>query len=394
VLRPPAWRAVATIAADELRRLARDRFALVFTLALPVLIIVLIGSTFGAAADDLEVGVLDQDGTAASEELVAALRDAGGLTVEVFDDPDDLRFDVRSNGVASGIVVPAGYGDGLAAGGPVTVDLLVDPTSTTSAAVRATVEAAVSGEAARLAAATFASEQTGARLAFPLAQADVVGPTLGTVPVRAEDVGTGGEAAAGDFGYTTPANLVLFVFVSTLVVGAQLANDRRAGLIRRMLATPHRTRTILLGIGAAKLAHALVQSGVIVVVGAVAFGVDWGDPLGAALTVLLFALVATGVGLLVGAAATDAEQARSIGSPVAIALGMLGGCMWPLEIVPPFMRTVGHVTPHAWAMDAWTGLIFDGAGVAGIAVPLLVLAGFAATLLALASWRLRRTLTR
>ena len=79
--------------------------------------------------------------------------------------------------------------------------------------------------------------------------------------------------------------------------------------------------------------------------------------------------------------------------PIAIALAMLGGCMWPLEIVPPFMRTIGHLAPHAWAMDAWVALIFDREGVGGIAVELAVLAGFAVVLGLLARRRLQHALT-
>ena len=97
-------------------------------------------------------------------------------------------------------------------------------------------------------------------------------------------------------------------------------------------------------------------------VGALVFGVPWGDPVAAAALVLMFAVVATAVGLLVGTVARDTDQASAIGTPVAIALGMLGGCMWPLSLVPPVMRTIGHVAPQAWAMDGWTTLIFDTAG--------------------------------
>jgi ABC-2 type transport system permease protein len=46
------------------------------------------------------------------------------------------------------------------------------------------------------------------------------------------------------------------------------------------------------------------------------------------------------------------EQATAIGPAVGTAFGMLGGCMWPLEIVPQPVRLVGHATPHAWAVDA------------------------------------------
>src|SRR5690606_12589463 len=101
----------------------------------------------------------------------------------------------------------------------------------------------------------------------------------------------------------------------------------------------------------------------------------------------------TGVGLLVGSVVASADQAQSVGAPIAIALGMLGGCMWPLAIVPDAMRAAGHVAPHAWAMDAWIALVFDGEGVDGIVLELAVLAGFALVLGIAATRRLRTALT-
>jgi ABC-2 type transport system permease protein len=70
----------------------------------------------------------------------------------------------------------------------------------------------------------------------------------------------------------------------------------------------------------------------------------------------------------------------------------MGGCMQPLETFPVVMRTVAHVTPHAWAVDAFADVIRSGAGVVDIALELAVLAAYAAGLLAVASWQLRRAL--
>jgi ABC-2 type transport system permease protein len=207
-----------------------------------------------------------------------------------------------------------------------------------------------------------------------------------------EDAGDGADRSA--YSYPAPANLVLFVFVNTVVVGSALADDRRRGLTRRLLATPHGSGTVLAGIGAAKLGFALVQSALIVLIGALVFGVRWGDPVAAALLVAVFATVSTAVGLLVGASVSSADQAQSIATPLAIASGMLGGCMWPLGIVPDVMRTLGHVVPHAWAMDAWVDLVLDGASLRAVAPQLLVLAGYAVVLGALAARRLRLALTR
>ena len=62
--------------------------------------------------------------------------------------------------------------------------------------------------------------------------------------------------------------------------------------------------------------------------------------------------------------------------------------MWPLAIVGQTMRAVGHVTPQAWAVDAWTRLLSQHGTITSIAPHLLVLAGFASVFLALATWRL------
>ena len=78
---------------------------------------------------------------------------------------------------------------------------------------------------------------------------------------------------------------------------------------------------------------------------------------------------------------------------IGIAFAMLGGCMWPLGIVPDKVRILGHVTPHAWAVDAWITVLSRAGGVADIATNLAVLAGFAVGMLALASVLLQRRLS-
>jgi len=389
VRRPSAadGRAVAAIAANQMQRTARDRTALFFSLVLPVVIIVVIGTTFGGASA-LDVGVVDQDGSAASRALVAALDRRAGLDVTAYGSVGAMRPEVRLDTVAAGIVIPAGYGAALRGGDDATIDLIADPTSSSEAAVQASVRGAIGNQAVVIAAGRAAGgDEAAARTAARLAR-DLPQPGVRSVSVSGDE-----SAGLGSFDYTAPSNLVLFTFINTLVVGALLAGERRQGITRRMLATPHGTGTILAGIGLAKFSFALCQSLLIVVVGAVVFGVDWGDPVGAALVIVLFAAVATAVGLLVGSTARDPDQATAVATPIAIGLAMLGGCMWPLEIVPPIMRTIGHLSPHAWAMDAWIELVFDGDGVGAIAGDLAVLAGFAAVLGLLASRRLRRALT-
>jgi len=169
-------------------------------------------------------------------------------------------------------------------------------------------------------------------------------------------------------------------------------STRRFGVFSRALAAPIRPRDLVLGEALCDLTLALGQALLIVGVGALLFGVSWGNPLAATALIGMWALVGTGAGMVSGTLFRTPEQATAIGPAVGIAFGMLGGCMWPLEIVPRSVALVGHATPQAWAVDAWVTPLSRGGGLADIAGYLAILAGYAVVLFAFASRRLQRSL--
>jgi ABC-2 type transport system permease protein len=381
------------MAGSGLRRLARDRLALFFLVLLPVVIILIIGLAFGdAGSERLPVGVAEEGAGRLGSELRAELEASPALDARAYDDADALGKAVRRGVVAAGVVVPAGYDEALRAGRRADVTFVTDQTRPAPAPVRSAVAAVVARQAAEVKAARLAAETAGVPFDTALDRARALAGAQPQVRVEATTVGGREDALPTGFNYTAPANLVLFVFITSMAGAASLIEARRLGVTRRLLATPTTAATILFGETLGRFAVALLQGLIIFLVGWLVFGVDWGDPPAALLLLVTFALVATGVGLLLGAVLGNAEQATSIGPPVGIALGMLGGCMWPLAIVPAPMRAVGHLFPQAWAMDGFIALIARNAGLAGITRQLAVLAAFAAVLLAQATWRLRKTL--
>ena len=66
--------------------------------------------------------------------------------------------------------------------------------------------------------------------------------------------------------------------------------------------------------------------------------------------------------------------------------------MVPFEVFPNWLQTAAHITPHAWAVDAFTEVLQRGGGIGQIALEptVLVLYGFA--LLTGASLALRRAI--
>jgi ABC-2 type transport system permease protein len=383
------------IAGANLRRTFRDRTALFFVVVLPIVIIIVIGAAFGGEDAGFDVGVVNADSESQlSQDLVRALEGVEALRLRRYEDVDALRRAIRRDQLTGGLVIPTGYDGGLRRGERVTVDLLADPTADATPAVRSAVTGAVNREAAVVAAARFVSSQSGERVEINLEAARRLQASAASIGTELRTIGTDVERATSRFAYTAPSNLVLFVFVNSLAAAAALVETRRLGVSRRMLAMPVSSRTILAGEALGRFALALLQAALILAVGGLLFDVDWGDPLGAITLTLVFVLLSTGAGMLVGAMARTGDQAGSIGPPIGIAFGMLGGCMWPLEVVGDTMRIVGHVVPHAWAMDGWTDLIFEGEGFGAIVPELAVLGAWALGLLVLASWRLSIALTR
>jgi ABC-2 type transport system permease protein len=212
------------------------------------------------------------------------------------------------------------------------------------------------------------------------------------VAVVVESVATLATASVSGFSLGAQSQVILFMFLTALTGAVELITTRQLGISRRMLSTPTSVRTIILGEGIGRVGLALFQGSFIVIASALLFNVEWANPVATAAIIVVFSFVAGGAALLIGAIAANASQAGALGPALGMLLGLLGGTMVPAEVFPEAMRTASHLTPHAWAMDAFRGLLLRGETLGDILPQLAVLAGFAVVLLTLAVWRFRRAL--
>jgi ABC-2 type transport system permease protein len=219
-----------------------------------------------------------------------------------------------------------------------------------------------------------------------------------TSPVINVTTSTVGEAlfpsTLGQFDLGASSQLILFMFITALSGGAVLIQTRQLGLSKRMLSTPTSVRTILSGEALGRFAVVIVQGLYIMIGSLIFFSVNWGDPLGAAAILIAFSAVGAGAAMLIGTVFRNAEQAGGVGVMLGLGLAALGGCMLPIQLFSPTLQQVAHITPHAWAVDAFAKLVQEGGGLVDILPELGVLAGYAVVLLAVASWRLRVVITR
>jgi ABC-2 type transport system permease protein len=379
-----------TIARANLVRLMRDRLGLFFILVLPMIIILVTGLQFGGGFEP-RIGVASVDGGELADDLVAELDRP--WQVESYTDPETLARDVEDGRIALGVALPDRYTDRLLAGETVEVTYHAAPNDV-AIGRRSTVAAAIADQASVARAARFAAAETGVTIEEAFAVADAASGALPEIEV---EVATVGESVfppqLAGFALGAQGQLVLFIFLTSLTGASQLILSRTLGVSRRMLSTSTPLPTILIGEALGRFAVALFQGLFIVAATAIAFGVVWGDPVGAGALVVAFSLVSAGVAMLIGAISTNAEQASSIGVFAGLGIAALGGSMIPPEIFPPIMDTISRFIPHRLALDGFRELIAGG-GLATILPHLGVLLGAAAVILALATWRLRASLTR
>lgn len=381
------------IAGSNLRRIFRYRPNFFFVIIFPMLMILLLGATFGSGFSPA-IGIVAEDAGPLGEELAAALEVEEGLTVRRFGSEGDLADGVSRGRVQAGLVIPAGYDGAVRSGGTATLRYFSRPGGM-GPQLGATVAAAVSGQSMLVRAALYAQDAGAASPDEALERAASLAPSVPGVEVR---VTKAGQALfpedLGRFDLGATSQLLLFVFLTSLTGSVALIETRQLGLSRRMLSTPTPVRTILLGEALGRIAVALAQGLIIMVGSALIFGVNWGNPAGAGLVLLLFACVGAGAGMLTGSVFSTEQQAIPASLLLGLGMAAIGGSMVPLEIFPDTMRTIAHFTPHAWGNDAFAELVRRGGGPGGILPELGVLAAFAAALFALATWRLRVKITR
>ena len=335
----------------NLRRAIGDRRLLFVATLFPVLFILVTGLLAGSPKEP--IGLVHP-----SQRLVHLVAHTGDLKVRIEPNRAQLGDDILRGRVVAGLVrLPA-------PAGAQRVEFLSESASTSAIQARTDVVALLD---------LMSAEGTHTAVTdVTLAQADV-------------------PAALSPFSYVAPADLVLFLGITVLLLSSGVVESRRLGLMNRLAAAPVRKRSVVAALIATSLCVAAVQCVGLLVVGRLLFGVRWGNPLAVFLVLAALSLAYAGAAALVSMRSRTEEQAISLAVVLGIVGGMLGGCMYPLAVVGPVVRGVGHVVPQAWAMDAFVKLIYDHDGLTAVLPEIGVLALFAAALCALALRAYART---
>jgi len=200
----------------------------------------------------------------------------------------------------------------------------------------------------------------------------------------------GGGTDFNLFGYLLLGMAAMFLlFLGGVGIGdlhreIELRTLERFQTVRNSLA-PFLVAKVVFAVVMLLLCSALLFGG-----GALIFGVAWRHPLQLGTLVLAYALFIGGLTALIVAWLPDQRKADALRTMLSMALGMAGGCAFPLDAAKPFYReTILPLLPTHWFVSTARTLEY-GSEAAPWLGAVLKLALVGTVCFALAAWLFRR----
>ena len=346
--------ALLALTVANIRSYVRDRAALFWTLAFPLIFIFMFGFIFQEGGESrLNLGWVDDDGSGAAWELRNAFTEQEGTEIAP-ESRENALARMREGDLDGVIVVPAGYGESIAAGadgagGPTPIVVYTDPSqSNQTAAVYQSVQAVLG------------VINLGGRPPLVVPQSE----TLQTENLKF-------------ISYFVPSMLGLSVMQVGIFAAIPLVADRVKLILKRLAATPLRRWQLVGSNVLMRLLIAGVQAVIIIGVGALVFGVQIvGSLLLTAMFVGLGAIAFLALGYVIASFAKTEESANGMTSVVQFPMMFLSGTFFPIDQMPDVLQGIARLIPLTYLSDALRQVMVGGAAFAPLWVCAAVLIGW------------------
>lgn len=362
------------IAASMIKRLVRGHKTwLLHLFGPPIVVALLLGSLSTQIKGSVIVDIANLDRGELGGMLVQALRDEPAFLVREKRDRSELRESVIAEKTNAAIAIPADYSERLLSGR----DAVVEHVGFRESDVADLALEAIDRKLERTARAIAQLRAAGVPEADLPAALLRLNDAERERHIEAEKLtvaGGGTETVFIVFGFML---MFMMMLMNRMVV--IIAEDGRQHTIVRLHAAPVRTIEIALGYFLGSFAIGTIQVLVVMATATVIFPYAFSGIWSSFLVLECFLLAALGFASAF-AGITAVRQRNPVMMAILMPTCMLGGCFWPVKLMPPFMQKLSHAVPQSWAIDALTQ-IAGGASLADVKLHLAVLVLFAAVLL-------------
>ena len=174
-------------------------------------------------------------------------------------------------------------------------------------------------------------------------------------------------------GFTMAGQMIFFAFFTAGYAMTSLLAESEEGTLARLFTTPTNRTSILTGKFVAVFITVILQGLVLMIAGYLAFGIQWGEPLSVALSLMAQVIASSGLGVLLISFVKSTKQGGPVLGGGLTVLGMLGG-LFTANIpggMPAAFNALANFVPQGWVLKSWR-LALDGAPVADLFVPFIV----------------------
>ncbi|UCE90733.1 MAG: ABC transporter permease [Methanobacteriota archaeon] len=370
------------VARKTLRSLRHDRRTAGFLVFMPLFMIAIFGYTFGGDLKDVDVVIVNLDAGGENGSMSA-------MIIEELSSGETLRLTVLEGaGAVDGeqLVRDADAWAAIVFASDFTAraDAAVDAMRAGTTAYPGVLSVYLDGTNPNIAQAVLTEIATTMQRVL-LAQYGLMPP----IAVSGEMI-YGEDAEFIDF--FAPGVMGLAAMMVTFMLSIiSFVHERTTGTLDRLLTTPATEGEIVGGYAAALGLVALVQSVVILVTAVLLFDVEVeGSILLVLATILLLGIGSQGLGFLLSSIAKTEFQAVQFMPIILFPSILLAGVFWPIEAVPELLRPVSYFIPLTYAVEACRSVMIRGWDLGDVWPQLLVLAAFAAAMLILSAYSLKR----
>ncbi len=361
---PLSPRRVRAVAGRIIRQVVNDRRTLALGLAVPVIVILLLGYVLRNRSTSVTLAV-----AVPAEQLPTIPAPQGLRIVPASSDPE---ADVR-DGRADGALI-------LSPGAPARLIVRGDNPGT--------------GRLLRAAAAQIVQARVISALGVDLDRLNSTRPVIVGEDIPATYLYGGPQFDTLDYQAPALIGFFAFFFVFLLTVVSFL-RERTSGTLERLLISPLRRLELVGGYMLGFGLFALVQAALVVLVAVAVLRIHHNGALALVLVlVALVTLAAVNLGIFCSTYATTELQAIQFIPLVVVPQGLLGGLLFSVESLPRWLQVVAHFLPLTYASEALRAVMIAGAGLGDVEVlrDIAVLAGFTAAFLVAGALTLRQQL--
>ncbi|HEY9075895.1 MAG TPA: ABC transporter permease [Anaerolineaceae bacterium] len=403
---------ILTLILKDLSQILREKNALLFLLAMPLVFTIFMGFAInggGVKDERLPLGWvnLDVDGDVSARLLEMLSTDETLRMVDLSRIPqNEWSKQIKAGKVAAVFVVPQGFNAAALSGKLAQMGLIADEISVSGQSIFQIVRVPVtrvmsSIEIARLSLANLDSSyslSTSSRdwelLEGFNAAIQAWKENPGSVKIEIEKAtGTPKTDTTGGNPYnqTSPGMLVQFAIFGLVTSAQILVQERKTHTLQRLITTNMHPAEIIAGHTLAMFAIVFLQQSVLVIFGQIFLGVDYlRQPLAVLLVMTGLGLWVACMGLLISVVARSDDQVVLFSLIAMFIFTGLGGAWFPLEGAGKAFAALGHFTPAAWAMDGFQNILLRGLGFTSSLLPGGILLLYALGFFCLAVWRFRK----